>query len=134
MDTEDYVALLAADLAGEGGTVEMGPATLTLTRYMGRALDHPTVIRATADAFHAYLDSKARSGLAVWPEAGPRRAAYQLFLVHLDEEMTVCAGNPDTITITARGMKTRRSQPHEAPSYPPGDYEWRAGDGGSRSA
>lgn len=130
MDDEDYLAHLEADLVSRGGRVAVsttGKVTeLTITRYEGIDLEHPTTIRTTNKAFVAYLTSMAKSGMAIWPEGPPIEAAYSLFEIHLDEEMTVLAGNPDTIDITAKAMKPYRSRPRVEEPLPPGEYEWRA--------
>lgn len=130
MEDEDYLAHLESDLVSRGGSVTVstsGKVTeLTLTRYEGVDLEHPTTIRTSNQAFVAYLRSMAKSGLAIWPEGPPVEAAYSLFEIHLDEEMTTLAGNPDTIDITRRGMKPHRSRPRVEEPLPPGEYEWHA--------
>lgn len=132
MNQEDFLARLRTTLTAEGGHVvedDVERGTITITRYMSYDLDYPTTIRTTRDAFHAYLDSMSGSAARLWPDVAGRRAGYNLFLVHLDEEMMVLAGNPDTIDITAKRMTPHRSRPYAPDPMPPGDpsdYEWRA--------
>lgn len=132
MDDEDFFVRLRTTLINEGGHVvedDVEAGTLTITRYMNRDLEYRTTIRTTRDAFHAYLDSMVGSAARLWPDATPRRAGYNLFLVHLDEEMRVLRGNPDTLDITARRMTPHRSRPYMPDPMPPGDpsdYVWRA--------
>ncbi len=123
MDDVDYLALLAADIAAEGGTVAAGKASLTITRYQGLDLEYPTEIRTTPQTFATYLASMTVP--PAWRTGDPRSGGYALFCIHLDEEMTVLAGNPDIITVTAREMKIVRDRPYEPFAPPPGDYEWR---------
>lgn len=139
MDEQDLLTRLAELVVEEGGRVTVsksaGPATgFTVTRYRGEDLEYPTTIRTTRDAFHAYLESMGDGVKRLWPDVSRLRAGYNIFLVHLDEEMTVVEGNPDTIDITARQMKTHRERAYERPAYPPGDYEWRAGERGSSAS
>ncbi len=130
MDDQDYLSYLEADLSSGGSVASVDrkgeSVVLTVTRYEGVELEFPTVIRTTREAFSAYLTFTSESGLAVWPEGPGQASAYALFRIHLDEEMTVLAGNPDIITVTKREMKVVRDRPYTPFAPPPGDYEWRA--------
>jgi hypothetical protein len=128
MNDEDYLARLVRVLADEDGRVSQEESgAYAITRYRGEELEYPTTVRTTRADFHAYLDATSAQAQDLWPDAAPRRAAYNLFLVHLDEEMGVRAGNPDEITIAAARMTPSRRRAYEPPPVgEPREQEWRA--------
>lgn len=125
MDSTDYLKKLADDISREGGAVSMprNGAGLVLTRFDGDDLPHPTAIRTSGEAFHSYLDTMVARNRKVCPD---RSSAYSLFLVHLEEEMTVPAGNPEVIEVAAGHMAVHRAEAADPEAVPPGSYEWRA--------
>jgi len=102
----DYsVDRLARDLAEDGERVARGgDGSILLPGGFGEDWDPPVRLAFTDDELRRYLLSMADDARDVFPDVDAVQAAYQLFLVHLVEELAVVAGAGSRITMGPRGL------------------------------
>jgi hypothetical protein len=85
----DLIERLARDLTDEFGRAEVDPAgTGVLIHARGDdEFDPPVRFRSSDADLRAHLSAMADDAADVFPDVEPLQAAYQLFLVHIDEEL-----------------------------------------------
>jgi hypothetical protein len=127
------VERLAGDLS-EVYEVELDAKTghILVHAWDDRGYRPPVRLVATEQALREHLRALADDGAAgVFPEATPMQAAYQLFLVHLDEEMATRVTDGSEITFGPGRLDVEPLRAIEQlPDLDPdrGDY-WSAGPG-----
>ena len=93
---------LARDLADGGELVERDDdGAILLAGGFGETWDPPVRITCTDDELRRHLLSMADDARDVFPDVDAVQAAYQLFLVHLDEELATTAVAGSCITLRA---------------------------------
>jgi hypothetical protein len=99
------VERLARDLAEEGELAEQDEnGSILLRAGIGETWDPPARLVVTDDDLRRHLLSMANDAKDVFPEVDAVQAAYQLFLIHLDEELATSAVAGSRITIGPRGL------------------------------
>ena len=127
--SRDYsVERLARDLAEDGYVAEQeDDGTIQLRGDAVEAWDPPVWLAFTDEELRNHLLSMddARD---VFPDVDAVQAAYQLFHVHLDEELATAAVPGSRITMGPRGLDVDPArEPEPWPELDPdGDYAWVA--------
>jgi hypothetical protein len=126
----DYsVDRLAGDLAEDGESVERDDdGAILLLGDRGESWDPPVRLAFTDDELRRYLLSMGSDAKEAFGEVDAVQAAYQLFLVHLDEELATAAVSGSRITMGPNGLDV---DPVREPEPWPdldrdGDYTWVA--------
>lgn len=102
----DYsVERLARDLAEEGELAELDEyGSILLHGGIGETWNPPARLVLTDDELRRHLLSTANDARDVFPEADAVQAAYQLFLIHLDEVLATRAMAGSRVMIGPRGL------------------------------
>jgi len=99
------VARLARDLAEEGELVERDDnGTILLRGGFGEIWGPPVRLALTDDELRRYLLSMGNDGRDAFGDVDAVQGAYQLFLVHLDEELATAAMAGSRITMGPGGL------------------------------
>jgi hypothetical protein len=126
----DYsIDRLARDLAEDGESVERDDdGTVLLLGDRGGSWDPPVQLAFTDDELRRYLLSMGDDAKGVFGDLDAVQAAYQLFLVHLDEELATAATAGSRITMDANRLEAYPvREPEPWPDLDPeGDYTWVA--------
>jgi hypothetical protein len=120
---------LAHDLAEDGESVERdGDGTILLLGDRGESWNPPVRLAFTDDELRRYLLSMGDDAKYVFAEVDAVQAAYQLFLVHLDEELATAATAGSSITMGSNRLEVDPvREPEPWPDLDPdGDYAWVA--------
>jgi hypothetical protein len=120
---------LARDLAEDGERAERDDdGSILLPSGFGETWDPPVRLALTDDELRTHLLSMADDARDVFPDVDAVQAAYQLFLVHLDEQLATAAVASSRITLGPRGLDVDPvREPEPWPDVDPeGDYEWVA--------
>src|SRR5689334_19520649 len=126
----DYsIDRLARDLADDGEQIErdVDGVILFLGGY-GESWDPPVRLDANDDELRQYLLSMGDDGVDAFGEPDAVQAAYQLFLVHLEEELATAATAGSRITLGPDRMVVGPvREPEPWPQLDPdGNYGWTA--------
>jgi hypothetical protein len=120
---------LARDLAEDGELVERDDDSAILLRGdRGGSWDPPVRLASSDDELRRYLLSMGDDATDVFGDADALQAAYQLFLVHLDEELATAAMAGSSITMDSNRLEVDPvREPEPCPDLDPqGHYEWVA--------
>ena len=102
---EYSVDRLARDLADDGDVVERDDdGAILLPGGFGETWDPPVRLDLTDDELRRHLLSMADDARDVFPDVEAVQAAYQLFLVHLVEELATTAVAGSRITVGRHGI------------------------------
>jgi hypothetical protein len=128
--TLDYsVARMARDLVQDGFVAEQDDdGTIVLSRDAVETWDPPVRLAFTDAEFRRHLLFMAEDATEVFPDVDAVQAAYQLFHVHLDEELATSATAGSQVTIGPSGLDVDPvREPTPLPDLDPGGgYGWMA--------
>ncbi len=124
----DVVERLVADLTAEFGRAEADPTGegLLIHARGEEPFDPPVRLVASDVALRAHLAAMADDASEVFPDVEPMQAAYQLFLVHVDEELATHAVPGSVMRLGDDGWHTAPLRPPDSFDLPPdgGPYVW----------
>lgn len=123
---------LADGLRQDGDGVELDESSghLLIRQWGSEAFEPPAELALGDREFQDVLMRSASSGAGGYdPTIPPLQAAYELFIVHLDEVMAVAAVAGSTITAERGGLSAYPSRVPESFDLPDGDYHWSAEPG-----
>ena len=129
-----WLELLVRDLAGEGTVLVPGAGGLAMASFRGEPVDPPVTLALTDRQFAAHLQAMAPDAAEVFPDVDPVRAAYRLFLVHIDETVITRAAPGSRITLVDGRLRVEPERPADPlPDLDPdAEYEWRGEPPGGR--
>jgi hypothetical protein len=86
----EWLARLAGDLADEGALAELDAATGQVVIHgldSDEVWEPPVRLAITEEQLGTHLERLSDDAVDVFPDVAPLQAAYQLFLVHVDETL-----------------------------------------------
>lgn len=103
---------LVGYLEAEGSVREdLVAGLLLIDEFERRQLEPPMRLHLTPESFAQRLEAMATSAANVFPETSPLDAAWQLFLVHLDEAIQTAKPGETDLVLSPYGVA---SQPPSA--------------------
>jgi len=95
---------LVHDLREEGLEVvaDSVPGRLSIVAVPDGHLPHPVQISVTEQSLEECLADLEQDAADVFPEVSPREAAYRLFVVHLDEELSRARDQGTSTVVVSR--------------------------------
>jgi hypothetical protein len=106
-DSELYDQLVGY-LRAEGAVSEDADrGLLTITEYDHRVLPTPLRLHITPGSFGQHLRAAAPGATYVFPDATPLKAAFRLFLVHLDEAVRTAKPGETELVFDRTGVLSR---------------------------